>query len=171
MTLPSDSAHAGKTLGQLAVRKNFGCSIIGIDRQGYGIVNPRADTALYPQDKLLLLGSPEQLALAARELGAFAGAVTITDFEELTMETLEVPENSPLAGKRLVELDLIRKTGVQIGGICRGSELNHSPSGRDQLQSGDALLVLGTHAQIKDFAKLLAPPADSPEMSEASTQN
>jgi len=171
VTLPSDSAHAGKTLGQLAVRQSFGCSVIGIDRQGYGIANPRADTVLYPQDKLLLLGSAEQLIHAARELGSTAGAVTITDFDELTMETLEVPENSPIAGKQLVELDLIRKTGVQIGGICRGSEPNLSPSGRDQLQVGDALLVLGTHAQIKDFAKLLTPPADSPEMSEASTQN
>lgn len=163
VTLPSDSAHAGKSLGQLAVRQNFSCSVIGIDRQGYGIVNPRADTVLYPQDKLLLLGSPEQLAVAARELGATAGAVTITDFDELTMETLEVPEYSSLAGKPLLELDLIRKTGVQIGGICRGSDTNLSPSGRDQLQPGDALLVLGTHAQIKEFAQLLATPIGSPE--------
>ena len=161
VTLPSDSAHAGKTLGQLAVRQNYSCSVIGIDRQGYGIVNPRADTVLYPQDKLLLLGSPEQLVHAARELGAVAGAVTITDFDELTMETLEVPENSSLAGRPLLELDLIRKTGAQIGGICRGSDTNLSPSGRDQLQPGDALLVLGTHAQIKEFAKLLATPIES----------
>jgi CPA2 family monovalent cation:H+ antiporter-2 len=161
VTLPSDSAHAGKTLGQLAVRKNFGCSVIGIDRQGYGIANPRADTVLFPQDKLLLLGSAEQLLVAARELGAAAGAVTLTDFDELTMETLDVPDNSPLAGKPLLELDLIRKTGVQIGGIRRGREQNLSPSGRDSLQAGDALLVLGTHAQIKGFAQLLAAPAES----------
>jgi len=157
VTLPSDSAHAGKSLGQLAVRKNFGCSIIGIDRQGYGIVNPRADTVLYPQDKLLLLGSAEQLGHAARELGA-TGAEAITDFDELTMETLAVPQDSPLIEKPLLELDLIRKTGVQIGGIRRGSEQNLSPSGRDQLHAGDVLLVLGTHVQIKEFAALLSPP-------------
>lgn len=164
VTLPSDSAHAGKTLGQLAVRQHFGCSVVGIDRQGYGIVNPRADTMLYPQDKLLLLGSAEQLVRAARELGVSASAETITDFDELTMETLAVPPDSPLTGKPLLELDLIRKTGVQIGGIRRGSDQNLSPSGRDQLQAGDALLVLGTHAQIKEFAALLSPPpAESAE--------
>ncbi len=164
VTLPSDSAHTGKTLGQLAVRQHFGCSVVGIDRQGYGIVNPRADTVLYPQDKLLLLGSAEQLVRAARELGVSASAETITDFDELTMETLAVPPDSPLTGKPLLELDLIRKTGVQIGGIRRGSDQNLSPSGRDQLQAGDALLVLGTHAQIKEFAALLSPPpAESAE--------
>jgi monovalent cation:H+ antiporter-2, CPA2 family len=164
VTLPSDSVHAGKTLGQLAVRKHFGCSIVGIDRQGYGIVNPRADTVLYPQDKLLLLGSAEQLARAARELGASASADTITDFDELTMETLTVQPDSQLTGKPLLELDLIRKTGVQIGGIRRGAERILSPSGRDQLHTGDDLLVLGTHAQIKEFAALLSPPpAETPE--------
>ena len=127
-------------------------------------MNPRADTVLYPQDKLLLLGSAEQLVRAARELGVSASAETITDFDELTMETLAVPPDSPLTGKPLLELDLIRKTGVQIGGIRRGSDQNLSPSGRDQLQAGDALLVLGTHAQIKEFAALLSPPpAESAE--------
>jgi len=167
VTLPSDSAHTGKTLGQLAVRKTYNCSVVGIDRQGYGIVNPRADTVLYPQDKLLLLGSAEQLARAARELGASTSAETLTDFDELTMETLTVPADCPLAGRPLVELDLIRKTGVQIGGIRRGRERNLTPSGRDQLQVGDVLLVLGTHAQIKEFAEmLLAPAPESPAASE-----
>jgi len=159
VTLPSDSAHAGKTLMQLAVRKNFGCSIVGIDRQGFSIVNPRADTVLYPQDKLLLLGHAEQLARAARELGtASTGPAPMTDFDELTMETLVVPPDSPLVGKSLLELDLIHRVGVQVGGIRRGNERNLSPSGRDQIQAGDALLVLGSHLQIKEFITLLTPP-------------
>jgi monovalent cation:H+ antiporter-2, CPA2 family len=163
VTLPGDSAHAGKTIGQLAVRGKFSCSVVGIDRQGFGMVNPRADTVVYPQDKLLLLGSAEQLVQAARELGASTGATSITDFDELTMETLTVPQDCPLAGQPLLELDLIQKTGVQIGGIRHGKDLKASPSGRDQFQPGDALLVLGTHAQIKQFATLLSPPTETPE--------
>jgi len=90
----------------------------------------------------------------------------------LTMETVEVPADCPLTGKPLLELDLIRKTGVQIGGIRRGRERNLAPSGRDQLQVGDALLVLGTHAQIKEFAELLLPPPPaSPAASETPAQN
>lgn len=159
VTLPVDSTHAGRTLGQIALRKNFGCSVVGIDRQGYGIANPSADTMLYPQDKLLLLGSAEQLALAARELGSTTSGESHTDFDELTMESVVVPADCPLAGKPLVELDLIRKTGVQIGGIRRGKERKLSPSGRDSFQPGDALLVLGTHEQIREFAAQLQPPA------------
>jgi CPA2 family monovalent cation:H+ antiporter-2 len=126
---------------------------------------------LYPQDKLLLLGSAEQLVRAARELGASATEETITDFDELTMETLTVPTDCPLTGKPLLELDLIRKTGVQIGGIRRGREQNLTPSGRDQLSVGDTLLVLGTHAQIKEFAALLTPATELPDTSFLPAQN
>jgi CPA2 family monovalent cation:H+ antiporter-2 len=80
--------------------------------------------------------------------------------------------DSPLAGKPLIELDLIRKTGVQIGGIRRGKERNLTPSGRDQIQPGDELLVLGTHLQIKEFAALLAPPpVETPDAANGSVQN
>jgi len=164
VTLPSDSAHVGKTLAQLGVRQNFGCSIVGIDRQGFSIVNPPAQTVLYPQDKLLLLGHADQLARAARELSAGSpGPTRLTDFDELTMETLVVPPDSPVVGKTLLELDLIHRVGVQVGGIRRGSERNLVPSGRDHLQVGDALLVLGSHLQIKDFAAMLAAPPERAE--------
>lgn len=159
VSLPGDSAHAGKTLGQLATRSKFGCSVVGIDRQGYGIVNPSADTVLFPGDKLLLLGEANQLAKAAREL---AGSSTVidapTNFDELTMETLAVPPDSTLAGKRLIDLDLIRTFGIQIGAIRRGPDRQILPGGQEKLIGGDALLVLGTPDQITQFAARLSPP-------------
>lgn len=157
--LPSDSVHAGTTLGQLALRQRFGCSIVGIDRQGFGIANPGATTVLYPGDRLLLLGTAEQLARAARHLGDTSPpSAGPTDFDEMTMESVVVPPRSPLAGRQLSELDLIHRVGVQIGGIRRGVERRLTLSGRDRLECGDELLVLGTHAQIKEFYALLTPP-------------
>ncbi|HXG48473.1 MAG TPA: cation:proton antiporter [Methylomirabilota bacterium] len=152
VTLPAESKHAGQTIAQLALRPRFGCSIVGIDRQGYGIVNPSADTVIYPRDKLLLLGPPAELVRAARYLGQLPATAAGTGaFEELTLETLTVPAGSPLEGRTLVELDLIRRHGVQVGAIRRDSERNLSPSGRDRLQAGDELLVLGTHQRIRQF--------------------
>ncbi|MBK9138648.1 MAG: cation:proton antiporter [Verrucomicrobia bacterium] len=162
VALPSDSALAGRTLGELAIRTRFGCSVVGIDRQGYGIANPRADTVLFPRDKLLLLGTAEQLAQAARHLSA-AGTPSgpTADFDELTMESVRVPEGCPLAGRPLRELDLIRRAGVQIGGIRRGRRRNLAPSGEDHFEVGDELLLLGTHAQIKQLCSMLQPASDA----------
>ncbi len=161
VTLPADSAHVGRTLRQLSLRPQYGCSVVGIDRQGYSIVNPSADTVLYPDDKLLLLGGHDELVRASRDLLAIAPAVDTRDgFDELTMETVRVPEGSPLAGKTLLELDLIGKYGIQIGGIRRGSQQNLSPGGRDHFKPGDELLLLGNDRQIREFSRLLeAPPS------------
>jgi CPA2 family monovalent cation:H+ antiporter-2 len=158
VTLPADSVHAGKTLRQTALRTAFGCSVLGIDRQGFGIVNPNSDTVLYPHDKLLLLGDHGQLVRAARELLRFTPAAELpTSFDELTMETVQVPQGCPLAGKPLLDLDLIRKYGVQIGGIRRGSRSTFSPGGKDHFAAGDELLLLGTHSQINEFCQHLTP--------------
>ncbi len=160
VTLPTDAALAGNTLGGLAVRKRFGCSVVGIDRQGYGIANPGAETVLFPRDKLLLLGTADQLAAAARQLTAAAPASgPAVDFDDLTMKSVRVPEDCPLAGRPLRELDLIRRAGVQIGGIRRGKHRNLAPQGDDHFEPGDELLLLGTHPQIKTVCSLLAPAA------------
>jgi len=162
ITLPSDSAYAGKSLAQLDFRRRFGCSVVGIDRQGYSIVNPGAETLLYPQDKLLLLGGHAGLAAAGRELVGYGTAPEWrSGFEDMTMETVIVPPGCPLVGKPLVELDLIRKYGVQVGGIRRGDQRILAPSSKDCLEEGDELLLLGLHMHIKEMCGKLEPEAQN----------
>jgi len=152
--LPEFSAAAGKRIGELALRRRLGCSVASIDRHGVLIVNPAADFALYPRDKLLLLGSPEQIDRAMAELGTAAERAG-EDIEEFSLETLSVPDQSPLAGKSLHELDLFRTVGVQVTGILRGSNRILTPGGRDQIEVRDELLVLGTAKQIGEFEEWL----------------
>jgi hypothetical protein len=70
-------------------------------------------------------------------------------------ETLKVPPGSTMAGGSLIELDLIRRFGVQIGRTRRNQERRLAPGGHDTLEAGDELLVLGTHQQIQEFAATL----------------
>ena len=160
VTLPADSTHVGKTLRQLALRARYGVSVLGIDRQGFSIVNPSADTVLYPYDKLLLLGAHGELGRAKRDLLALADkSEARSGFDELTMETVLVPAGCDMAGKTLAELDLIGKFGVQLGGIRRGTDRQVAPTGKDSFEPADELLVLGTGDQIRDFRSALAPAA------------
>jgi CPA2 family monovalent cation:H+ antiporter-2 len=159
VTLPGDSPRAGTSLGQLAIRSQFGCSVIGIDRQGFGISNPRAGTVLYPRDKLLLLGEKEQLESAARFLGA-SGSGPREGFDDLLMETLHVPAGSPFAGQTLIELRLIDRFGVQVGAIRRGKTRLVTPAGDERILVGDQLLMLGVAENLRAFATQLAPVVD-----------
>jgi CPA2 family monovalent cation:H+ antiporter-2 len=156
--LPEQSAHAGRSIRQLDLRSRTGCSIVALDRQGYCVLNPRADDLLYPGDRLMLLGSTAQLAQAEHLLSE---TVVRPDqgLVEMVAEHVTVPPGSAWAGKSLVELDMIRILGVQVGGIRREGAGPIVPTGSERLQVGDVLLVLGNHEQIEGMRAWLLPTA------------
>jgi CPA2 family monovalent cation:H+ antiporter-2 len=155
VSLPSHSEHAGRTIKDLALRKRSGCSIVGIDRQGFLIGNPKPTEALFPGDKLLLLGNEQQLTDAEQFLRTGRSSTPAETFEDLTMETVRVPDDSPQAGATLIELDLLRGFSVQICGIERGKTRTIVPAADENIRPGDTLLVLGTHDKIHDFRSSL----------------
>lgn len=160
--LPDFAACAGETIGTLALRKRFGCSIASIDRQGYIISNPSAEMVLYPRDRLLLIGTASQIDDAARDLGVTRPDAADQEIEELSLEAITVPVSSPRAGKSLAELDPVRQVGVQVAGIQRGGRRTLTPSGTARIEEDDQLLVLGTPRQIQDFREWLNPPPRPP---------
>lgn len=164
--LPEFAAAAGKKIAELALRKRFGSSIVSIDRGGVLITNPSADTILYPNDKLLLLGSAEQIARALREMSAVRSSDSLHDIEEFSMETVRVPHDSPHGGKTLITLDPIGQFQVQVAGIRRNGAHILTPSGDDKIEVDDELLVLGTPQRISEFKAWLLPPepANAPEV-------
>lgn len=60
--LEPGSPVAGKLIRELELRTRTGASVVGIERNGENIVNPGPDEELRAGDKLLLLGSSDQLA-------------------------------------------------------------------------------------------------------------
>jgi CPA2 family monovalent cation:H+ antiporter-2 len=70
----ADSPGSGKLIRELELRSRTGASAVGIERNGAGIVNPGADEELQPGDKVLLLGSRQQLAAAMNLLAASPAA-------------------------------------------------------------------------------------------------
>ena len=149
--LPGETAHAGRTLGELRLRERFGCTVVGIERQGWPILNPDGRTAIYPHDKLLLLGEPGALRQAWEFLHQTSPREP-AGFSHLNLETVTVPAHSPMAGRTLKDLELIRRFGVQVVAIHRAGQRRPVPAGEDRIEPGDELLVLGTHEQIREFA-------------------
>lgn len=68
VTLTAMCACFGKLIRELQLRTDTGASIVAIERDGRTIVNPGPDEELKADDKLLLLGSAEQLARARTHL-------------------------------------------------------------------------------------------------------
>ena len=70
IAITATSPAAGRLIGELGLRTATGASIVGIERAGENIVNPSPDEELRGDDRVLLIGTPAQLAAAQ---GALAG--------------------------------------------------------------------------------------------------
>jgi monovalent cation:H+ antiporter-2, CPA2 family len=156
VALPENGRVAGRSLRDLDLRRRYDCTVVGVDRQGVGLINPDPETVLYPLDRVLLLGTPEQLGVARTELEAVAAPVAGPALGDLVLHRVRVPADSRRAGNSLAALDIRHVTGVQIAGILRGGERIHSPGGTERLLACDDLLVLGTPGQLREFRRWLA---------------
>jgi CPA2 family monovalent cation:H+ antiporter-2 len=59
------SPVSGKTLGEMALRKRHGVTVVAIERRGQILANPGAEVTLEAQDRAIVLGMPERIAEAA----------------------------------------------------------------------------------------------------------
>jgi CPA2 family monovalent cation:H+ antiporter-2 len=157
--LPDLADAQGRKIAELDLRAKFGCSVVGIERQGFMIALPPPDAVLYPRDRVLLMGTTEQVKAGKEFLAAVSGAADSL-YEEILMDSLTLSSGSRAAGRTLAELSPARAHGVQIAGVNRHGLRILNPSAEERLQPGDEVLVLGAPAQIRDFKVWLREAAD-----------
>jgi len=150
--VPDSAAWFGKSLGDLSLRSQFGCSVVGVERQGYSVPSPGPDTELFPRDILLVLGTATQIQHVRSFFDSAPNKTEQVDLlDEIRLESIEVPDGGRLVGNALAELEIPRHTGVQIVGVARGKYRMLFPGPFQVLEAEDFLLVVGTRDQIHHF--------------------
>ncbi len=153
--LPDLADVQGMKIAELGLRARYGCTVVGIERQGFMISLPPPETALYPRDKVLLLGTASQVEAGMKALRVVSGGAAASDFDEMGMEVLSVPPRGVACGATLKELAPAQRHNVQVVGVRRGGERLLGDQADEPLQPGDQLLVLGTPAQLEEFKTYL----------------
>jgi CPA2 family monovalent cation:H+ antiporter-2 len=160
--LPDLADVQGRCIADLDLRARFGCTVVGVNRQGFMIPVPTPDTVLFPRDKVLLLGTAQQVDAAQKYLRAVSGPQPgAAEFDEVRMETMVVPAGGPACNRSLKEFAPMQAHKVQIAGIRRGDTRLLSPSGEEVVSAGDELLVLGLPERIRDFREWLEGRGDN----------
>jgi len=70
LNIAPGSPAAGKMIREIALRSRTGASIVALERPNLRMVNPGPDEEIQAGDKLLLLGTPQQLQSARTHLAA-----------------------------------------------------------------------------------------------------
>lgn len=154
--LPDLADVQGRRIAELDLRARFGCSVVGIERQGFMIPLPPPDAVLYPRDRVLLMGTMDQVHAGKRFLGAVTGTVDVDSiFAEVQMQAMDVPGWSRACNRTLGELAPARVFGVQIAGVNRAGVRLLNPSADERISAGDEVLALGTTDRLKEFHEWL----------------
>ncbi|MBD3401400.1 potassium transporter KefB [candidate division GN15 bacterium] len=84
---------------------------------------------------------------------------TVGDLElnipNLRIQSLRVPEKSPVIGKSLAELNIRARCGVTLLAIVHNSEVRSNPTGSDRLAEKDVMFVLGDSERTARLDALL----------------
>ena len=94
--------------------------------------------------------SPKTVAFLDR-IVQFGGGISVG------LEAIDIPESSPLAGKRLAETD-IRAAGALVVAVHRADgDYVYNPGSEQVLEAGDSLIVLAESADVQALKSSVAP--------------
>lgn len=152
-TLPTNSPLVGMTLEQADMRYLTGVSLMAIQRiAGEEIDYPDAKTILEEGDRLLVVGSSEEIAA----LEEFASGKATVPGENSACQWVKLDSESPVLGKTLADLDIRRQYAVEIQAIRREGKFLRYPESKTRLQNRDQLLLCGRLSALNKLEELFS---------------
>lgn len=147
-----ESIVVGKTLQELAFRERFGINIALIERGATSIYAPARTERLYPFDRLMVLGSDEQLEHFRPLLDPIpTAAPTPGNKDKVALKRMLLNTHSALVGKSIKESGIREKTRGLVVGIERNEQRLLNPESDVVFQKGDVLWIVGEEKYINDL--------------------
>jgi uncharacterized protein with PhoU and TrkA domain len=93
-------------------------------------------------------------AIVTQNIGIHPIVSEIFEKVEEHLAKAKIANNSPLAGKSILELDLVAKMGVDLIAIRRSNDWIINLCETERIKEGDILIARGASSGIKEFTKL-----------------
>lgn len=146
-----NSPSIGRALKELNFRQKCNINVVTIIRGDRRINIPGGDERLYPFDKLVVVGSDEDLnkfrQYVEERYRETKGASA--EYKEVNMEQIYIGESSPLKGLTIAESGIRDKAGCLVIGIERGTESIKNPPPSMTIEHGDIVWVVGEYDKVR----------------------
>ena len=144
-----DFAFIGKSLREMPFRKTAGINIIKIQRGSSYVQIPSGDEPVYPYDKLIAVGTPDQLQAFDRIMEENTVSKPESDSNpDFTVKKGLLGPDSYLTGKKLRETDM-RRSGCMIISIMHDGKLITNPGADFMFTEGDTIWIAGEEASCE----------------------
>jgi Trk K+ transport system NAD-binding subunit len=151
--IQSGAAFAGQTIGEIPLRSTTGVSILAVSRAGRVNFELGPDFRIYPGDRLVIMGPPEELRHAEGLLKQFQENERADAPDHFVVAEIELADDSPMVHQSLADIQFRQKHGVTVVGIRRGEKQITSPGPGERLTPKDHLIVIGGARKIEALKK------------------
>ncbi len=155
LTVAPESKLVGRSLVELSIREKYGVNIAMIERGKMNIPTPGRDERLYPHDKILVIGTDDQLA-AVQNL--FEGATE--DIEEssfpkkdMTLQKIVINRKSTVYGFSIRNSGIRELTQGLVVGIERKGTRILNPDSDFVFDNEDIVWIVGNNKKIPELLK------------------
>lgn len=154
ITVAPESQLIGKTLVDLKMREQYGINIAMIERGKLNISTPSRDERLYPHDKLLLIGTDEELANVKH---LFEGVVDEDQpsfpKQDMSLQKVVINSKSKLYGQTIRDSGIREQTQGLVVGIERKGKRILNPDSNLIFDNEDIVWIVGNDKKIPELFK------------------
>lgn len=146
-----ESALAGKTLLELALRERFAINVMVVQRGLQHFVAPGAHLQIFPGDKILCVGSDEDMERFKKEIhsNSIQPMCTPKALSTYALWPMEINSDSQLRRQTIRDARIQERYKCMIVGLQRQSDRLYSPPSSTVLDTGDVLWVVGSTSQLQ----------------------
>jgi len=138
----SGAPFLNKTLEKCQIRENYNINIVAIYRTHHTILAPRGNETIRAGDKLIVLGTDEQIDLFNKQLLQHSPEHQTNYLENFSLKPIFLEKGHSLIGKSIRESKIRESMKGLIVGLERGNERILNPDPRTILLEDDLLLII-----------------------------
>ncbi|MDR1814993.1 MAG: cation:proton antiporter [Tannerella sp.] len=155
ITVSPISPSAGKTLKELNFKQVAGVNVVSIIRGSKKINIPDGNVRLYPYDKLVVVGSDEEIQKCLNRIAQYQDNPEEEDeaIHHIALSNYVVEADSPLLGKTVRELNTRERAECMIIGIDRNGHTMSNFTADLMLEKGDVLWLAGEKDDVDGFGE------------------
>lgn len=155
--IPADCAWAGQTLKELNMGRVYGVHVASILRGSRRINIPGGDERIYPNDRLQVIGTDDQLATLGKAMNRLEEETKDNEqqnweHQEMRLKQFIIDADSPFLDKSIRHSGIRNQYNCLIVGIEKADGTLMSPDADEVLHQGEVIWVVG---EEKDVAHLL----------------
>ena len=152
--VPANSTFCGHTLKNLSLRGATGVNIVSITRSGININIPNGDNRIFPNDRLVVAGTDEQMDAFKKQLEGSISEDTenIYSIHKIELDNLIVESGSKLIGKNIMQSNIRSEAQCIVMGVIRPDEASVMVPHPDlTFSEGDVIILAGERENIKNL--------------------